>query len=268
MKIYVINLKRAVGRMAKIDNSMKSLGIEYERIEAIDGNNFEINESCIDQYRFKIQQKRRCTLGEVGCAESHRKVWREILKHNFNSALILEDDVILPHNLGEILSSLETKTQLDIINFSSTGNYPVNREKLDRLIDLGLKRKPTFKKNKIWQAIEVRNWKIYQLHSVDELILCECSMMPPLMSAYMVNIKACQALLRATTRLSYPVDYAYRHISSTIRQAFGYPVFIPQNPNLRSSIGLRDNKIELTLCEKILYVFIKQRPWINKLISR
>lgn len=263
MQIFVINLKHAPDRFAKIEAQLNALGLPFTLIEAIDGKSVDANDSCIDPYRFRLNQRREIRDGEIGCAESHRKAWKAVLEMKQPYTLILEDDACPPESLPDILQSIENFVDLDIINFSSNGSYPINQDKLNKLHRLGLKSRPFLKNKLLWKQIEANRWKIFMLHQLKNFTLCECAIMPPFMSAYVVTPKACRALLRATNNCCFPIDYAYRFTAGKIRQAFSFPVFIHQNTNFESSIGNRENQLKLSLKESLLRFFFKKRRTVR-----
>jgi glycosyl transferase family 25 len=96
MQVYVINLNRSADRLSQIKDQLERLNLPFKRVEAIDGNQLEIEKSRVNHFKFNLSQNRRCENRELGCAESHRKVWNEIIESGDRYALILEDDVILP----------------------------------------------------------------------------------------------------------------------------------------------------------------------------
>tara|TARA_B100001093_G_scaffold509547_1_gene573779 strand:+ start:650 stop:1489 length:840 start_codon:yes stop_codon:yes gene_type:complete len=245
MKIYVVNLDRAPKRMAKMREQLTRMNLSFKRIAAVDGKNLNLSQSILNQALFKVTQKRECTLGELGCAESHRLVWEEILSSEEAYSLILEDDIILPENLKSLLHFIEKEAYFDIINLSSTGSYPVTSEKIEYLKSLGLSERPYFKNRKNWKQIEAGRWKIFSIKHNDTFTLLECSVLPPLTSGYIVSNQACLKLLKATKNISYPIDYAFRYVSGPIRQAFTFPANIEQNNKFITSIegrGTKSNK--------------------------
>ena len=265
MKIYVINMNKATDRLSKIKHQLDLLGLPYERIEAIDGKTLNFKDSFTNTSRFRLTQGRDCLPGEVGCMESHRLAWKTALKQNCAYTLILEDDAILPNDLQKTLESIESSTTLDIINLSYCGTYPLTHEKLERLQRADISSRPYFKGKKNWKAIEAGRWKIFNLIPASNLTLCECSMMPPFMTAYVVTPRACKALLKASENASFCNDYTYRFTSGSIRQAFSYPAYVLQDAQLKSITGIRQSKRTLSLREKILRIVLKKRPFQRKL---
>jgi GR25 family glycosyltransferase involved in LPS biosynthesis len=254
VNIFVINLKNSTDRLDRIKTQLNALGLPFSIVEAIDGNEVYSNKSCINPFLFRLSQKRKCRRGEIGCAESHRKAWTEVVKHSDQYSLILEDDAFLPPDLAEFLETFEEKNdKLDIINLCSTGSYKINNERIQELKNSNDDNKACLKK------ISAGSWKVFNYQLLGENIICECNMMPHGMVAYIVTPEACKALLSATKKIAYPIDYAFRHISGRMRQGFSAPIIIPENPDNLSTIGNRTNKIKLTLFERMCAYCIKQR---------
>ena len=126
-KIYVINLDRSIDRYKAISSKLDALHLpaEYTRFSAIDGKkskfinvdtkeiitagesfinretlkgNFDI--ICSDQYsgnfntvKIDLKKFHPRTLGEIGIACSHKKIWQEIVNKGYKNTFILEDDM-------------------------------------------------------------------------------------------------------------------------------------------------------------------------------
>lgn len=97
LPIFLINLDRSRHRLEDVDKSMKQLGLDYERVSAIDGR--VISTSDINAaYSHKLNAERYnydLTQGEIACYMSHRKAWQKLLDSDHQAAIILEDDIVL-----------------------------------------------------------------------------------------------------------------------------------------------------------------------------
>ncbi|MBF0226306.1 MAG: glycosyltransferase family 25 protein [Desulfobacterales bacterium] len=97
MKIFVINLKRSVDRKMHMMNQLSHLDIDYEFVEAVDGqelSNHEINtkygiETFPPWPSFNV---RNLSMGEIGCLLSHLQIYRKMINENIEYACIFEDD--------------------------------------------------------------------------------------------------------------------------------------------------------------------------------
>jgi GR25 family glycosyltransferase involved in LPS biosynthesis len=86
--IFWINLERAVERRVKMEKYFVKYNLNAERIDAIDGNNIDL-EQYKQNYRINVHMSKY----EVACALSHLKAIETCYNKNLDYALILEDDV-------------------------------------------------------------------------------------------------------------------------------------------------------------------------------
>lgn len=89
---YVINLNRSKDRMLRMHDQCLAQGLDYTRIEAVDGRALkraELGDIVTDMCRGL------CTSSMLGCALSHMNVWKRIVSEGHSRALILEDDAEL-----------------------------------------------------------------------------------------------------------------------------------------------------------------------------
>jgi glycosyl transferase family 25 len=143
MKTFVISLKRAVERRQFMIEQMNRLGLDYEIFDAIDGQ--LLTENDISHY-FDVNTLRNpngyyASNGMLGCTLSHYSVLKKIVEEGLESALILEDDALLPLNIKDILSELEREikknevitlfyTSHKIIKLSLVGGKAIKSGKL------------------------------------------------------------------------------------------------------------------------------------------
>ena len=114
MKIFVINLKESFKRRELMERQLKTLGLDYEFIEGINGHEL----SSQDQKRLcntdSIQANPEwLSPGAIGAALSHRLVWSRIASEDHKCAVVLEDDVLLPDLLPTILRQIEKIYEVD-----------------------------------------------------------------------------------------------------------------------------------------------------------
>ncbi len=150
MKIFVISLLRSKDRRRSIQEQLDSAGLEFEFIDAVDGYNLSQEEIVAECDIEAIQcNPKWLNRGALGCALSHRNAYRKVIEQNFDYALILEDDMLVPRELSHILEAVERSIKDDEIvmlyyrNFKTTylsskqprnlpGNYqilfPLNKE--------------------------------------------------------------------------------------------------------------------------------------------
>lgn len=120
-KIYVINLDRCKDRLAKMTVSLGSYGIAFQRFKAINGFDLKVvdlwtgkqidfkqidpsksskymvfsKDKTLDCPSFMVNTYVHSTsAGELGCSMSHICIWKDIVKNNYTSAIVFEDDVV------------------------------------------------------------------------------------------------------------------------------------------------------------------------------
>jgi len=120
-KLFVINLNRATDRWQRVCNILEHEGVDYERIEAVDGQYEQA--LCDESTEFPVPFSkwfRPLTRGEVACSLSHRKAWNRIVEQKLAYALILEDDFILQaSDWQQVLNaSFNLPQEFDLIKLS------------------------------------------------------------------------------------------------------------------------------------------------------
>jgi glycosyl transferase, family 25 len=98
-KVYVITLRRATERHEHVKQTLE--GLEYELFYGVDKQDLDLEElkhkgiydevQAINNHRFT----KPLLPGMIGCSWSHRKIYEDIIAHNFRNALILEDDLLV-----------------------------------------------------------------------------------------------------------------------------------------------------------------------------
>ena len=96
MKLMLINLARATRRLAAAKALFAEAGLGFIRIEAVDASRLsgaELAAAC-PPVRFYLANARRVRPGEIACALSHRKCWKEAFSDGTPLAAVFEDDVL------------------------------------------------------------------------------------------------------------------------------------------------------------------------------
>lgn len=129
MKVFIINLKQAEEKRQQMEQQLTSLGVkDYEFVEAIHGATLSKEEIAEKVYDYP---ECALTLGEIGCALSHIKVYQEMIKCQITSAIILEDDVILPQSfvkLSETLSSTLETSESKVITLGRANKLTLRKK--------------------------------------------------------------------------------------------------------------------------------------------
>ena len=124
-KAYLINLDRNPERLAFMSKQLEANTIAFERENAIDGKEYNFSSEYNDDHYKRINSGATMSLGERGCALSHKHALERMLKDNCDYALIMEDDVELPTHFKKVLDDVLTKrfaskTSWEYLSF----NYP------------------------------------------------------------------------------------------------------------------------------------------------
>lgn len=127
MKVFVLNLERANQRRKFMKNQLDQLNVNYELIRGIDYK--ELSE---DDYS-QLCSPRAATVnpylrGVFAASLSHLHIYRAIVDQGCELNLVLEDDVILPPNIQEIMQELRGKVKdnmVILLRYYSHKNFPL-----------------------------------------------------------------------------------------------------------------------------------------------
>lgn len=100
--IFVINLPVSTDRLQSMQKQLAAIGKEFITIKAVDGSKIADDEF----FFYKREVSYAITKGEVGCAMSHLKAYKQLVDSDYDLALILEDDVTVPADIGKHLESI------------------------------------------------------------------------------------------------------------------------------------------------------------------
>jgi len=128
MRAYVINLARSVDRRTHITAELQKTGLEYEFITAVDGRELDLADPTIVDSA--LLAKNSFPAGTAGCALSHLHAYQKIIADDLDQALILEDDVILPTDLGDLVDAVAgqlTGAEVALLNYGRSSRCQVSR---------------------------------------------------------------------------------------------------------------------------------------------
>jgi glycosyl transferase family 25 len=119
---YLINLNQDTERLAFVASAFGALGIEYERIPAIDGRQFSETD-----YQAFMQQRPRhgksWLRGQMGCFLSHFAAWEKIARGNDRFCAVFEDDIHASADLGCIMNDDKwLPDDIDIVRMETSTN--------------------------------------------------------------------------------------------------------------------------------------------------
>lgn len=261
MQIFLINLDRRPDRLEQVKTQLEQLGLEFQRISAVDGKQLPADYPLLQKERFLLEQKKPAVMGEIGCAESHRLIWKQMIANNLPFALILEDDISLNPKLTAFLKTKAYETY-DFVNLSSAEPYPLEPKSLSSLLNQHILERPLFWQStrNLWRKLEWRRrWRIFKLQPINlDMILCECDPAPALGSGYIVSLAAAKAFLAQSNKLYFPIDLVWRYSDGLLRQAFLSRPLIEQTRG-DSDIPGRYQGYRLTPWQSIKRFFVKSR---------
>jgi glycosyl transferase, family 25 len=129
MHVYVINLARSLDRRAHITAELRKTRLDYEIVTAVDGRDLDLYDSTIiDSSLFA---KNSFPAGTAGCALSHLRTYQKIIADGLDEALILEDDVTLPADLGTLVDAVAshlTGAEVALLNYASRDTCKMSLE--------------------------------------------------------------------------------------------------------------------------------------------
>src|ERR1700760_2481179 len=123
MHVYVINLARSLDRRGPITAELKKTGLGYQKIKDVDGRDLDLSDPTIVDP--SLATKTVSMAGASGCALSHLNAYRNIIADGLDAALVLEDDVILPADLGSLADAVADQlggAEVVLLNYSTP--YP------------------------------------------------------------------------------------------------------------------------------------------------
>lgn len=89
--IWIINLDKSTVRMNKINDNFNKYGIKYNRFSAVYGKN--VSTDYMEKNVNFLCKKFLCNYGIIGCAASHKFLWKQLLDSDKDFYIIFEDDI-------------------------------------------------------------------------------------------------------------------------------------------------------------------------------
>jgi glycosyl transferase family 25 len=103
-------LARSPDRRAHITDQLAQTGIDYEFVDAVEGRELDITDvAVVDQVAAQdgsLGDTPAAVAGGVGCVLSHQRVYQKVLADGHEHALVLEDDMLLPADLGTLADAV------------------------------------------------------------------------------------------------------------------------------------------------------------------
>lgn len=173
----VINLDRSPDRLERIGQRLQALGIDWQRLPAVDGAALDgEGRRALDERGYRRLHGSTPKLGELGCYLSHLRAMRTFLASDARFALILEDDVQPSQRLPAVVEALtQVADQWDMVKLS-----------------------------KVHRGTPVSVYALGHGATLD-VMLTRCTGS----SAYIVNRRAAQAYLDKLLPMTLPYDHVF-----------------------------------------------------------
>lgn len=123
MRTFVLNLEHNTERKKYMQDILKGIPIDYEFFPAVYGRNIENISEVYDSELAQKKSKRQLNAGEIGCALSHKAIYKKMIDENIPQALILEDDISLSsdfYSVYKALSEIKIGNKIVLLGTMST----------------------------------------------------------------------------------------------------------------------------------------------------
>jgi glycosyl transferase family 25 len=129
--VFVITMRPPF--WSRLQRQLADWGTVAERVDATDGNTIDVAQWIADgRYRPAADGDRALTRGELGCSDSHRRVWAQIVQRDLPGALVLEDDADPPPDLPQwIARAWRLRSRWDLLYLGynwQPGTRPIGGE--------------------------------------------------------------------------------------------------------------------------------------------
>lgn len=107
---FVINLDRSQDRLQAIAANLQSVGLEFERVVAIDGSKLDLtalNSADVDLRTWYNLHHRAPKANEVACYLSHMKALERFLASDYAYGVIFEDDATVDGSFPQVIEKLQ-----------------------------------------------------------------------------------------------------------------------------------------------------------------
>jgi GR25 family glycosyltransferase involved in LPS biosynthesis len=126
MHAYCINLERSPERRLQAQSEFEREGLDVEFFQATDG-------------KVEAPDGLFITKSEWGCADSHIRVWKDIIHNGYETALVFEDDIQLVPDFKDKLEQIlsELPPDWDYVNIGTTDQLNINFKRFSENLMIG-----------------------------------------------------------------------------------------------------------------------------------
>ena len=210
MHAYVINLARSADRRAHMTAELKKTSLDYEIITAVEGRDLDLSDPAIVDPSLPAWTKTLATT--AGAALSHLSAYRKMIADGLDEALVLEDDVLLPADLGSLTDAVADQlagAEVALLSVDSLNACKMSREGSVHLPASRLLALPI---------------DVYQPRSG---------------GAYIITREACERMIKCMPPVRVNIDDWWFHYREGVldRVRCVVPIPVLKNPKLVSTMG-------------------------------
>jgi len=110
LQAFVINLQRSADRRHHILEQLSKTSLEYHLVEATDGQLIDTTDVNVASPEWKGREV--TSPGVLGCSLSHLRVYEAVLEAGVDSALVLEDDIMLSADIAPLAEEAASHMEL------------------------------------------------------------------------------------------------------------------------------------------------------------
>jgi glycosyl transferase family 25 len=123
--VYIVNLARRPERLARLGGQLDSLGIRWQRIDALDA--LQASEAELDAVIAANGPLGRLGNADRACTISHMRAWALLLAGDRPFALVLEDDVYVSGDTPAVLATTDwIPADVDVVKLEKFGGGAVS----------------------------------------------------------------------------------------------------------------------------------------------
>lgn len=129
---FLINLDEHAAKRTFMEAQFDALGLPLVRLQAALGRDPAVRAAAA------VASYATLTDGEIGCFESHRRFWQRVIDDGLPGAYVIEDDVVVASDYGDLTFSDDILQQADVIKIDqgvrNVGHYgttavPISRDR-------------------------------------------------------------------------------------------------------------------------------------------
>jgi glycosyl transferase, family 25 len=129
MYAYVINLDRSRDRRAHMIAELKKTGLDYEFVAARDGRELDLNDRSV--VTPELFAKSPFPANQTATALSHISCYERMMAQGRDTALVLEDDILLPSDVNALTDAVAeqlTGSEVALLSFTNPEPMRMARE--------------------------------------------------------------------------------------------------------------------------------------------